>query len=1000
MATGENNTTWGDVTNLNLGTALEEAIVGSADVTFASADVTLTLTDTNASQTARNMRLRCTGTTGGSTRNLVVPSIEKPYIVRNDCADSVVVKTTAGTGITVPAGKTMWVYSDATNVVDAVTHLSSLTLGTDLAVSDGGTGASTFTANGVIYGNTTSALLATAAGTTGQVLVGNTGGAPSWATLTGIGVTSFSAGTTGLTPNTATTGAVTLAGTLGVANGGTGTSTAFTAGSVVFAGASGVYTQDNANLFWDNTNDRLGIGTASPAAPLSITRDNAAFRGQLSLQTVSSGNFAQLTFYDQSTLSAQIYQGYGSDKEINIVNPLTAGIALWTTNAERVRITAGGDVGIGTTAPATKLQIQETTGTSGFESGLSLTNAVDSNLFLQITGSASTDKRALISTSTVTPIAFATNSVERMRINTSGNVGIGTSSPVGKLTTVSTAGFTAPNLLCTDTVGTFRIVFQSSLYAAVPANKPWLHSYDDMYIGSDATTSFNVISGGVNRFNVNSSGNVGVGTTAQGMPLEVIKNGTDSGLGYSNVSKIADGAGNKGLLVGYANSEQTTVLTANSSSASSNMAFWTYDAGGSGWGERVRIAANGNVGIGTSSPAAKLDVNGNIIVRASNDILDTGVFGNAGYIQTYNNASGIAAIPMRFLTGTAERMRIDSSGNVGIGTSSPSYLLHLNQNGNTQAWISATNSGSNSAGIGFENQGQRNWQIWADRTTDTLSFGQNSRGSNYMSMTGNGLIGIGTSAPQAPFGGRALQVGTTTDARAVFTLQSTTSGLGSIYFSDGTTGGDTFVGYIDYDHSGNRMSFGTGATERMRIDSSGNLLVGTTDAGETTGVGLKLFNSAVIPTYRVVMDTATSSQAPIVIYNVNATNNGYRFYVRSDGGIANFQANDINLSDERLKKDIELAGDYLDKICAIPVKSFLFKDQPDQEKTLGVLAQDVDAVAPELVDHDGFGETPDGEAPYLSIYQTDLQYALMKCIQELKAKNDELRARVAQLEGN
>lgn len=140
MATGENNTTWGDVTNVNLGTALEEAIVGSADVTFASANVTLTLSDTNASQTARNMRLRCTGTTGGSTRNLVVPSIEKPYIVQNDCADSVVVKTAAGTGITVPAGKTMWVYSDGVNVVDATSHLTSLTLGTALAVASGGTG--------------------------------------------------------------------------------------------------------------------------------------------------------------------------------------------------------------------------------------------------------------------------------------------------------------------------------------------------------------------------------------------------------------------------------------------------------------------------------------------------------------------------------------------------------------------------------------------------------------------------------------------------------------------------------------------------------------------------------------------------------------------------------------------------------------------------------------------------------------------------------------------
>ena len=122
MATGENNTSWGDVTNTNLGTALEEAIVGSADVTFSSANVTLTLSNTNASQTARNLRLRCTGTTGGSTRNLVVPSIEKPYIVQNDCADSIVIKTPAGTGVTVPAGATMWVYNDGVNVISAISY--------------------------------------------------------------------------------------------------------------------------------------------------------------------------------------------------------------------------------------------------------------------------------------------------------------------------------------------------------------------------------------------------------------------------------------------------------------------------------------------------------------------------------------------------------------------------------------------------------------------------------------------------------------------------------------------------------------------------------------------------------------------------------------------------------------------------------------------------------------------------------------------------------------
>jgi len=158
MATGENNTSWGDVTNVNLGTALEEAIVGSADVTFASANVTLTLTNTNASQTARNLRLRCTGTTGGSTRNLVVPSIEKPYIVQNDCADSILVKTAAGTGVTVPADTTTWVYSDGVNVVSAISYASELST-VDIAAINGIIG--TLTSVNITTSNLTSTNLAT-----------------------------------------------------------------------------------------------------------------------------------------------------------------------------------------------------------------------------------------------------------------------------------------------------------------------------------------------------------------------------------------------------------------------------------------------------------------------------------------------------------------------------------------------------------------------------------------------------------------------------------------------------------------------------------------------------------------------------------------------------------------------------------------------------------------------------------------------------------------------
>jgi hypothetical protein len=175
IGTGEQVGTWGSTTNVNLGTALEEAIVGSANVSFSSSDVTLTLTNSNGSQSARHVRLNLTGTSGGA-RNLILGSgcqIDKPYIINNGLADAVTVKNTTGTGIAVPAGKTMWVFNNATNVVDVTNHMTSLTLGSALPVASGGTGATTLTANNVLLGNGTSAVQAVAPGSSGNLLTSN-----------------------------------------------------------------------------------------------------------------------------------------------------------------------------------------------------------------------------------------------------------------------------------------------------------------------------------------------------------------------------------------------------------------------------------------------------------------------------------------------------------------------------------------------------------------------------------------------------------------------------------------------------------------------------------------------------------------------------------------------------------------------------------------------------------------------------------------------------------
>jgi hypothetical protein len=186
----------------------------------------------------------------------------------------------------------------------------------------------------------------------------------------GVSVSSFSAGSTGLTPSTATTGAVTLGGTLAVANGGTNAG-AFTQGSVVFAGASGTYTQDNSGLFYDNTNDRLGILTASPSYKLHIKPSNSGrtSHDQRMVMTIESSSEA---YYNINIPS----NGYGGFRiHTTPTSDQDAAFEYWAAvkefhfnssgyfafrakgNTERFRIDSTGNIGIGVIGPTEKLHV-------------------------------------------------------------------------------------------------------------------------------------------------------------------------------------------------------------------------------------------------------------------------------------------------------------------------------------------------------------------------------------------------------------------------------------------------------------------------------------------------------------------------------------------------------------------------------------------------------------------------------------------------------------------
>jgi hypothetical protein len=183
-----------------------------------------TLTSSNgASDEARAMFLVLGGTPGGSY-NVIVPAVSKLYFVTNSTGAAQTVKTSAGSGISVPNGARIALRCDGTDVLEALNYVGSLTLGTALGVASGGTGAATFTANNVLLGNGTSAFQVVAPGTAGNILTSNGTTWQSTAPAAG-GVTTISFGSTGLTPSTATSGAVSVAGTLAIANGGTGATT-------------------------------------------------------------------------------------------------------------------------------------------------------------------------------------------------------------------------------------------------------------------------------------------------------------------------------------------------------------------------------------------------------------------------------------------------------------------------------------------------------------------------------------------------------------------------------------------------------------------------------------------------------------------------------------------------------------------------------------------------------------------------------------------------------
>jgi hypothetical protein len=393
-----------------------------------------------------------------------------------------------------------------------------------------------------------------------------------------------------------------------------------------------------------------------------------------------------------------------------------------------------------------------------------------------------------------------------------------------------------------------------------------------------------------------------------------------------------------------------------------------------------------------------------------------------------------------------------SSSSIGAGnwsnaTSSSSLFFAKSRGTSAGAHTSVQNGDSlgsviisGSDGTSFVRAAQINTQVDATPGTGSmpgrLVFSTTPSGSSTpveaMRINSAGDVSIGSPDPLgARFASRVNAGGTLATVAGFYnnTNSNATTGQGVRLFLSNRPGTAVRGVFLDAIHDGGTNSHafaistnGSSAdpTERMRIDSSGNLLVGTTSA--VSNIRLRVVGGGI----NVQQPTSTASGSNTIadnggspnnlrLYNDTDSNNtGNRFLIcdagasvlraeiRSNGGLANFSGNNVNLSDRREKTNIEPAKDYLATICAIPVVTFDYIDQNQEEdpgKTLGVIAQDVEAVAPEFVMESNWGNEENPKVRK-SIYQTDLTFAMMKAIQELKAELDTVKAELQTLKGN
>ena len=634
----------------------------------------------------------------------------------------------------------------------------------------------------------------------------------------------------------------------------------------------------------------VGIGTTSPDSYGKLTVNDTAAKSVYIRST--STNFSGLLL--ENTNSATKWQIGVEGGTYNTAGKLNIGI---DGVGSALMIDASRNVGIGTASPGTKLHVQ--TATNG---GIVVNDGTVNGI---IYGSTTLTNSLAIGTTSNHPLIFGTNNTfPQMTLATSGNVGIGTSSPQGHLH-INTESAEATEVYIDGENNQQKSVelrhYDASEASGAGRNTFYLKTKatDKVTLGGydNSSSEFEVVT-------FQENGKVGIGTTSPNSKVTSVQTFGD---GFSSSFYANPASSAQGERSGYsfaATFEGTGDNTARRSAdiySGFNGGAWSneYLAFGVGLGgasndagaattERMRITGAGNVGIGTASPAvagagkSTLDVNGPVLARGGVSVNQTSaggldVSGNDLRIRSWGATAGTGS--MSFRTGggggsvDAEAIRITSTGKVGIGTSSPSDLLELSSAADTTLKLTNTNTSVGDAEI-----------------TNSIIFQTN-------------------------------------DA------------------STGGTGETGYIKHISENSYGSQFGLAFGASnnpgpasEKMRISGSGDVIIGgtTLPAGSNDAWAFDRANSFV----RIGRST-TGSASQMRFYNPN----GEVGSISTSGSATAYNTS----SDRRLKTNIVDVPEELTQsvIDAIDIRSFEWR--VDGKQDVGVIAQELAAAHPALL---------------------------------------------------